>query len=166
MKTKYEGEKLCKKYSKKYGFPVAILRFANIYGPGFLYKRKLTVIHRFILQALLERPLTIRGDGNQKRDFIYIDDVCEAICYALKFKTVKGIKYVGWNKFISINEVVNLIEAVLDIFFDKKILVTYISPAEFDSGGEIKVPKSHLKWGWKPKVDLEQGIENILLKLV
>lgn len=165
MNTKYQGEQLCKEYTENYGLKTSILRFANIYGPGFLYKKKLTVIHKFVLQALLDYPLTVVGNGLQLRDFVYVDDVCQAILYALEHKT-SGIRYVGWNDNISIGDLADFISTVMDIFFDKKIVITHTYVEHEEEPQKIYIPKQHLNWKWRPNVDLNEGIENILVGLI
>jgi len=160
--TKLEGEQIVSEYSRKYGFDASILRFANIYGLGFPYKKTVTALHKFLLQALMNQPITVYG-GNQKRDFIYIDDVCRAILYCLN-NEVQEIRYVGTRKFTTILELANLIKAIFKHDFNRGVVVNRVIDEEIKEK-EWTVPKEHYNWNWKARVRLKQGIRNILSKL-
>jgi UDP-glucose 4-epimerase len=78
--SKYGGEELCKLYSEVYGLNTTICRFYNVYGPYHIRKGSwATVIGRFENQYLNGEPLTIVGDGEQRRDFTHIDDIVKGI---------------------------------------------------------------------------------------
>jgi UDP-glucose 4-epimerase len=70
-------EMWCETYRRTYGVHVSILRFANVYGPGSQYKS--SCVAQMCKDALEKGVITIHGDGGQVRDFVYVDDVCEAI---------------------------------------------------------------------------------------
>jgi UDP-glucose 4-epimerase len=75
--SKLAGEGYCSAYAKTFGVETVALRFSNVYGPGSTHKS--SVVAKFIKQALNGETLVIYGDGTQTRDFIYIDDLIEAI---------------------------------------------------------------------------------------
>jgi UDP-glucose 4-epimerase len=75
--SKLAGEGYCSAYHRTFGLETVALRFGNVYGPGSSHKN--SVIAKFIKQALNGKALEIYGDGSQTRDFIYIDDLIEAI---------------------------------------------------------------------------------------
>jgi UDP-glucose 4-epimerase len=75
--SKLAGEGYCSAYAKTFGLETVALRFSNVYGPGSTHKS--SVVAKFIKQALNGETLVIYGDGTQTRDFIYIDDLIEAI---------------------------------------------------------------------------------------
>ena len=75
--SKLAGEGLCSAYCHSFGLNIISLRFANCYGP--YSEHKTSVITRFIELARQGKPLMIYGDGNQTRDFIHVDDICQAI---------------------------------------------------------------------------------------
>jgi len=77
--SKMEGEILVNVYSKLYGFKAVSLRLFNVYGPRQRLDDYSGVIRIFLNNALKGLPLTIYGDGEQTRDFIYVDDVVDAI---------------------------------------------------------------------------------------
>lgn len=75
--SKLAGEGYCSAYAKTFGVETVSLRFSNVYGPGSTHKS--SVVAKFIKQALNGETLVIYGDGTQTRDFIYIDDLIDAI---------------------------------------------------------------------------------------
>ena len=78
--TKWQGEELCKLYSKVYSLQTAICRFYNVYGPHQLTEGEYcTVIGIFENQYKEGVELTITGDGEQRRDFTHVDDIVEGL---------------------------------------------------------------------------------------
>ncbi len=78
--TKFLGEEVCKLYKKSYDVNVEISRFYNVYGPYATLDEKFgNVIGIWISQAMKEKPLTIVGDGEQRRDFIHVDDIVDGL---------------------------------------------------------------------------------------
>lgn len=85
--TKTAGEWLCQQYGEKYGIKYSILRFANLYGENYHAKPVWNVVHTFIQNIIDGNPsLLIHGDGNQTRDFVYVQDLVEKILNELKSK--------------------------------------------------------------------------------
>lgn len=78
--SKLAGEGYCSSYYRTFGIETIALRFGNVYGPGSTHKN--SVVAKFIKQAMQGETLEIYGDGNQTRDFIYIDDLITAILKA------------------------------------------------------------------------------------
>lgn len=74
---KLTGEAYCKSYASSFGMHTVALRFSNVYGPFSVHKNN--VIPNFIKATLQGEPLVVFGDGSQSRDFIYVDDLCDAI---------------------------------------------------------------------------------------
>ena len=87
------GEQYCKLYSELHGLETVCLRYFNVYGDGMslegAYK---LVIPIFTDQMLRGAPMTIRGDGNQRRDFTYVGDVVDA---NIKCATNLGVEFNG-----------------------------------------------------------------------
>ena len=78
--SKFGGEQLCELYSKVYNLPTAICRFYNVYGPHQLESGTYaTVIGIFERQYRDGKPLTVTGDGKQRRDFTHIEDIVDGI---------------------------------------------------------------------------------------
>ena len=83
--SKVSGEKMCKMYSELFGLDTAILRYFNVYGEREPTKGQYApVIGKFLRQVALGEPMTIVGDGEQRRDFTYIKDVVDANILCMK----------------------------------------------------------------------------------
>ena len=154
--SKYSGEELCKLYSSVYDLSTAICRFYNVYGPYQLEDGEYsTVLGIFEKQYREGKPFTITADGEQRRDFTYIDDIVDGLvkCSEHNFKAEffelgKGVNY-------SINEIVDM--------FGKDCPREYIPARK----GEYDVTladysKAKLKLGWEPEGDIIQYIKSII----
>ena len=75
---KRAAETLCKDYNEQYGVDTRIVRIFNVYGPNMMFNDG-RVISNFVLQALLNKDITIYGTGEQSRSFMYIDDLINAL---------------------------------------------------------------------------------------
>ena len=85
---KLAGEAYCQSYAAAYGMNTVAFRFSNVYGPYSTHKNN--AIPNFIKALLSGEGLEVFGDGTQSRDFIYVDDLCDAISRALTSKDVRG----------------------------------------------------------------------------
>ena len=88
---KLAGEAYCNAYHKTFGIKTAALRFGNVYGPRSSHKT--SVVAKFFSRALQGEPLEIYGDGTQTRDYIYTEDLCDAI-----FLTLNGLGFCSSGK--------------------------------------------------------------------
>jgi len=79
--NKLIGEYLCSAYFYSFGIGTVSLRLSNAYGPYSSHKT--SVVAKFIRRAKEGKPLVIYGNGNQTRDFIYVEDICKAIYLSL-----------------------------------------------------------------------------------
>lgn len=147
--SKLACEAYCTAYRESYGLNVKILRFASVYGPHSVHKD--SVIPTFIKQALEKRPLSIFGLGNQTRDFIYVDDVIDAIFLAATSKT-PTIMSIGSGKETSIIKLAKMIQELSEEFTNYRPPIVH-SPA---IDGEILYvdPKTDIE----PKISLQEGL--------
>ena len=105
--SKLAGEKYCVQYHLLYGLPTVSLRYGIVYGPREWYGRVLTL---FIKRVLERKSPIIFGDGNQRRDYVYIDDVVDANILCLKSENVNGYAFnVGGDNSYSVNEVADIV---------------------------------------------------------
>ncbi len=147
------GEMYCKLFSNLYGLQTVSLRFFNVYGPRMNPEGAYALaIGKFLKLKKEGKPLTIYGDGKQTRDFIFIDDVIEALVLVMKSKKVGSgeVINISYGKNYSINYVAKLIGG-------KKI---YLPPRKGDPKhtlGDNSLAKKLLNW--QPKTSLEEGIE-------
>ncbi len=152
--SKWMGEQACKLYTQLHPIECYVLRYFNVYGPREPLKGEYApVIGLFKRQVLEGSPMTIVGDGSQKRDFTYIDDVVDANMLAGNLKLDYRFKIwnVGSGKNYSIN-------ALADMIGGKKVYVPS-RPAEVQTTlADISDTVSEL--GWKPKHNLEHKINS------
>lgn len=153
--TKYLGEELVFHYFKVYKLKVISLRLFNVYGPRVRTSNSYgAVFPIFLSQKANGYPFTVIGDGNQKRDFVFVSDVCEAFLKAAESDIEGEIFNVGTGNPRSINEIVNLLKGEV-VYLPKR-------PGEPDCTW-ADISKIKKKLGWEPKVSLEEGIK-IMLK--
>ena len=110
--SKLHGESLCEHYSLVFGLDTVCLRYFNVFGERMPERGQYApVIAIFLRQLRNNEPLTIVGDGNQKRDFVYVKDVAAAnVRAALAEDLFNGRIYnVGHHSMVSVNEIANLI---------------------------------------------------------
>ena len=96
-------------YSGSYGLSTAALRFTNVYGPGMSHKD--SFVPRLMRAALTDSGVRIYGDGKQRRDLVYVDDVVAAILLALE-TGYSGRAIVGSGNSVSVLELVDTVRAV------------------------------------------------------
>ena len=154
--SKVAGEKLCKMYYELYGLETIIFRYFNVYGDRQPLKGEYApVVGLFLRQAENGEPLTIVGDGEQRRDFTHVSDVVEANYLAaikdLPLESFGEIYNVGTGKNYSVNEIASMIS-------DKQV---YISPRKGESRVTLAVnSKICNTLGWEPKVKIEEWIDS------
>lgn len=152
--TKLECEDLAKKFSKD-NAKIIGLRYFNVYGKGQTGSYA-GVITKFINRLAKNKPPVIYGDGKQKRDFIFVEDVAEANFYAMKSKVKKGFFNIGTGKAVSIKE---LAEIMIGISGNHKLRPIFSDSLEGDiklSQADVSLTKKSLKWN--AKTALKKGL--------
>ena len=152
--TKYLGEEIVMHWGKIYKLNVTSLRLFNVYGPRSRTSKTYgAVMGVFLAQKLNNLPLTIVGDGKQKRDFLYVDDVVDAFIKASSYKKSLQIFNVCGNKPIEINYLARLI--------NHKSVNIPKRPGEPDQTfGDNK--KIHKELKWKPIIKFKDGVNEVL----
>ena len=155
--TKNMGETAVLHWGQVYELPVVSLRLFNVYGPRSRTSGTYgAVFGVFLSQKLNGKPMTVVGDGNQKRDFIYVTDIANAFVTAA-FSDVKGeIFNVGTGKPQSINALVALLGG-------EKVHIPKRPGEPEATWADIRKIQSVL--GWQPRVSFEQGVEKVLAKI-
>ena len=154
--TKRLGEELVLHYGQVYGLPVVSLRLFNIYGPRARTSGAYgAVMGTFLAQRANGLPLTIVGDGTQRRDFVWVDDVVTAFIRAAE-SDATGVFNIGAGRARSVQELADLIGG-------PQVHV----PAR---GGEPAVTCADIRQamivlGWYPRVELEEGVARLLADL-
>ncbi len=150
---KLVGEGYMRLFNEVYGLPTISLRFFNVYGkrcdPDSEYS---LVIAKFLRQKREGKPLTIYGDGNQTRDFTYVDDVVNACVLAMESPVENEVINICNGHNVSINKIADLIGG-------EKV---YLPPRKGDvlhTLGDNSKAKKLL--GWQPKISIEEGLKLI-----
>ena len=156
--SKIAGEKLCKMYTDLYGLNTIIFRYFNVFGERAPRKGQYApVTGIFLRQKAAGEPLTIVGDGEQRRDYIYVKDVANANVMAAISNPdddAYGQVYnVGSGKNYSVNEIASFISDDT-INIPPRVREARNSLANID-----KIKKT---FAWKPEVDVEQWIKTQL----
>lgn len=107
--TKLAAEHLCLLYTANYNVPTVSLRFFTVYGPK---QRPDMGFHRFLRAALTGTPITLYGDGEQTRDFTYVDDIVAALMAAGDRGRAGAVYNIGGGSRVSINQVLAQIEQI------------------------------------------------------
>jgi len=161
------AEQLCFAYRDKYGLPVTVGRFFNVYGPGCYNSVYKHVIAKFALQALRDKDLIIYGNGLQTRSFIYADDVVGAI-YKLSLKGSPGVYNIGNPKSIRI---IDLARKIISLTNSKSKIVKANPKQKFGKNFEDiiyrtpDVSKIKKEIGFSPSVTLDVGLRRTIENL-
>ncbi|MFJ8065532.1 NAD-dependent epimerase/dehydratase family protein [Psychrobacillus sp. NPDC096426] len=153
--SKWMGEEYCRKWKEIHNFESVCFRFSNVYGPRQSNEGEGGVISIFLNRIIDNKPIELYGDGEQTRDFIYVEDVAYAIFRASN-STVEGIFNLSTNQEHSIN---NLLEMLKNLHGEFQIKTLPARDGDIDKSvlNNQKV-KDELDWG--PKYDMETGLEN------
>jgi len=155
---KYIGEQYCRLFYQLYGLETVSLRYFNIFGPkqdpASVYS---AVIPRFIDALLKGHPPLIFGDGEQSRDFTYIDNVVRANLLAMSAEHLQGEAInIACGKRVSLNQLLNIL---------KEIVGSKVSPTHEEARkGDVKHSLADINKGkrllnYDPQVGIEMGLK-------
>jgi UDP-glucose 4-epimerase len=158
---KYIGEQYCKLFFQLYGLETISLRYFNIFGPkqdpSSIYS---AVIPKFIHALVEGLPPIVFGDGEQSRDFTYIDNVVEANLLAVSAGHLKGeVVNIGCGKRTSLNQLLDILKGILG----SEVLPVYQEARKGDvkhSLADIRKGKDILNY--IPKIEIEIGLRKSL----
>jgi len=157
--SKLCGEAYCSAYHGSFGLDTVALRFGNVYGPYSTHKG--SVVAKFIKQILERETLTIYGDGNQTRDFVYVEDLVDAILLALQKPNIGGeVFQIATHREHTVGEVAEVLNRLAEKHLGRKSEIVY----EKERKGEVKrnysdISKARRMLGFEPEVGLEEGLE-------
>lgn len=148
-------EKYLDVYSRLHGLDYRVLRISNLYGPFQTAEKKQGVVAAFLSEAMRGEPLEIWGDGRVVRDYIYVNDVAEAVLAALQHQGEYRIFNIGSGIGLSLVEVIDNIEHLLGRKLERR----------FKPGRPVDVPVNILDCklakkalGWQPKTNFADGL--------
>ena len=151
--TKLAAENLVQLYGRHYGLPVTTLRYFTVYGPR---QRPDMAISRFMRALAGGYEIEIHGDGEQTRDFTFIDDAVDATIRSATADAVGQVLNVGGGSRSSINAVL----AALEDLAGTRVRRRYLPGADADqrhAASSINLARQRL--GWEPRVGLRNGLE-------
>ena len=180
--TKYTAEQFCRSYVDIYNMNVTCLRFANVYGPHLdCLRTQPPVVGYMIRELFYDRHPVLHGTGEQRRDFVYVEDLirlCELVLQDKGFHIVN----VSTGTTLSINE---LMKIVTKLMHKEELLPEYSDSKNFWNNypnlyeGAYPISEKALdhevtkytelsndyafeKYCWKPEVSIEEGIQNTI----
>ena len=158
--SKAASDHLVRAYFHTYGLPVTITNCSNNYGP-YQFPEKL--IPLMILNALRGKPLPVYGDGKQIRDWLYVEDHCEAIYLVLKNgQSGETYNIGGGNQPFNIDlvhELCSILDELRPISKSYEELITYVPDRPgHDRRYAMDISKIRNGLGWMPKYDIETGL--------
>ncbi|OGC25363.1 hypothetical protein A2291_03065 [candidate division WOR-1 bacterium RIFOXYB2_FULL_42_35] len=152
--SKLAAEMLCKNFSLLYGLPYTILRYGTVYGPR---SRQADVISLFVAKALKGEELIIHGSGQQRRNFIYVEDLAFGSVAALQSVAENKTYVLAGKSSVAIKELAELIKKI----FKSEPVIKFLAdtPRNDDYSGEIKgLDLAFQELNWLPQVGLDEGI--------
>ena len=179
--TKYCAERFAESFCETYNMNVTCIRFANVYGPHIDCLRKQPPFVAYMIRELFyDRQPIFHSDGNQRRDYIYVDDLIDLAIAVQKGEGFDAVNCSSMNNY-SVNEMYQIASDIMG----KKIPALYASdahywekyPALFDGAYRIRenILKNEInklslcdntyafqKYGWQPKIDIYEGLKRVI----
>ena len=154
--SKAGGDRLAYSYYVTYKLPVIVTRASNNYGP-FQYPEKL--IPLFVTNALEDQPLPLYGDGNNVRDWLYVEDHCSALHFIMTNGVLGEIYNIGGGNEMQNIEITRLI---LDHLSKSEGLIRFVEDRKgHDQRYALSINKLR-QLGWEPKHDFTDGLRTTI----
>jgi UDP-glucose 4-epimerase len=159
--AKLMGEYYCSVFYKVFGLETISLRYFNVFGPHQdPTSQYAAAIPAFVTSILKDEPPTVYGDGEQSRDFTYVDNVVEANLLAARAKQAKGeVVNIACGEAITVNAIIDMINNMVG----KKIKPTYVPSRKGDvkhSLADISQAKKLI--GFKPVISFKDGLKKAI----
>jgi ADP-L-glycero-D-manno-heptose 6-epimerase len=163
-KSKSMFEKFAAEFSSRNKIPCIGLRYTNVYGTHESHKLKRASIINQIIQKISrnERPRIFK-DGNQKKDWVYINDVIEANMLSIRYNQ-SDIFNIGSGDVVSFNSIIEMINKKMS----KNITPEYVDcsfSGSYQSHTSVSLDKSKSKLKYHPRYSVDDGIQDIKIKL-
>jgi nucleoside-diphosphate-sugar epimerase len=150
--SKLAAEQLCFLYFKNHGVPAVSLRFFTVYGPG---QRPDMAFHKFFKAMAEDREISVFGDGNQTRDFTFVDDIVQANLAALSSGKPGETYNIGGGHREKLNDVIRSMEGISRT--TAKVRRMDVQKGDVpETWADIR--KAALDLGYAPKTPLEEGL--------
>ena len=159
--SKWIGERYCQSFSRIYGLPTVALRYFNVFGPRQDPRSQYAAaVPIFITRMLAGEPPVIYGDGEQTRDFVFVEDVAQANLLAAEATGVSGEVFnVASAESLTVNRLARTIADVLG-----RALTPVYAP---ERAGDIRhsaadIDKIEAVLGYSPRFDFRRGLERTI----
>lgn len=156
--SKLGGENYCTAFYESYGLPTACVRYSNVYGPGQRPDNPYCgVVAKFLADAHAGRPLSVHGDGEQTRDYTYVDDAVEATLLAAIHPRAEGEVF---NVGTGIETSVNALAMSIGRALGRDVEIRHIDRRDIDNIRRrvVNIEKARRMLRWTPQVTLERGL--------
>ena len=160
--SKFAGEGYCHAFYESYELPTAVVRYSNVFGPGQTPENPYCgVVAKLFSAALVGEPLQIHGDGQQTRDYTFVDDAVAATLSAAVSPKATGQAYnVGTGVETSVNRLAELIVEISGSSSEPE----YLDRRDIDNIRRrvVNIEKIRRELRWTPSATLEQGLRRTL----
>jgi UDP-glucose 4,6-dehydratase len=157
--TKAAAELLVQSYYHSYGLPAMIIRSNNVYGPNQYLEK---VIPKFITSIRNDEACTIHGTGENKRAFLYVSDIVDAVLLVLNRGVTGEIYNVGSEHEISVNELLEILRQKLCP--DKSIdqIRTFVEDRPYNDKRYYVCDEKLKGLGWEQRVSFDDGLQKTI----
>jgi nucleoside-diphosphate-sugar epimerase len=159
--AKLIGEYYCSVFYKVFGLETISLRYFNVFGPHQdPTSQYAAAIPAFVTSILKDKPPKIYGDGEQSRDFTYVDNVVEANLLAARVKQTNGeVINIACGEAITVNAIIDMINKIVG----KNIKPTYVPPNKGDVKHSLaNISQAKKLIGFKPVVSFKEGLKKAI----
>jgi UDP-glucose 4-epimerase len=157
--SKLGGENYCSAFYESYGLSVAVVRYSNVFGPGQRPDNPYCgVVSKFFAAVMAGEPILVHGDGEQTRDFTYVDDAVEATLLAAIHPRAEGEVF---NVGTGIETSVNALAAGIGAALARDVDVRHIDRRDIDNIRRrvVNIEKARRMLRWAPQVTLQSGLQ-------
>lgn len=164
----YEAGLLRKDNNSEVQTNVAVLRFHNVYGPGMIWGAGAQAISALMFKAMSAddgKAFTVFGSGNQYRDFVFVEDIVDALLLAPRAYG-QGAVQIGTGVGVSVRELSDAIASMVSEVMKKRSFPVYISSGlEGDRGRVAVTERAERILGWQAKTSLQYGLQRTFLHI-
>jgi dTDP-glucose 4,6-dehydratase len=155
--SKAGAELICQSYFETYKLPIVITRSTNNYGP---YQHPEKFVAKTIIYALLNKPIPVYGTGKNVRDWLYVEDNCEAIDLVLHKGRIGEVYNIAGKKEL---ENIDVARKILELLGKPKTLIHFVKDRPgHDLRYSLDTSKIESQLGWKAKVKFDAGIKKTI----
>ena len=158
--TKLLGELYTNYFHNLYSLPIVNARFFNVYGPGEIPGRYRNVIPNFFYWAMQGKALPITGDGNETRDWTYVDDIVNGLlAMGIKETAVGEAINLGSGKEHTVIEMANMVNEITG----NKTGIVYTERRNWDAKHRLlsSIEKARRLLGYSPQTEFEDGLKKV-----